>query len=227
MIAGNSPFRSSGVSSSRSSAIGRMVPLAWIVAVIALGGNIVTTGSFGSSGPQPVEEHSFTTVRPASPSPAETLGRVQGPALDVPQEILEMLNQRQRALDKREEAIRSAEARLTSLKGDIEEMLARYEQALKAAETDRQQAKQKRAEAEDAAAKAMTLQVAKMYETMPPEEAAARLEKMPPETALQILRSLKSKSAGAILALVKPDKAAKLTERFLVPPGSAEGKAGR
>jgi flagellar motility protein MotE (MotC chaperone) len=35
------------------------------------------------------------------------------------------------------------------------------------------------------------------------------------EKSLQVLRSLKGKTAGAILALVKPDKAAKLTEQFL------------
>ncbi|MGH7232911.1 MAG: MotE family protein, partial [Nitrospiraceae bacterium] len=61
-------------------------------------------------------------------------------------------------------------------------------------------------------------QVAKMYETMPPEEAALRIEKVPSDMALQVLRSLKGKTAGAILSQVKPDKAAKLTEQLMTAP---------
>jgi flagellar motility protein MotE (MotC chaperone) len=61
-------------------------------------------------------------------------------------------------------------------------------------------------------------QLAKMYESMPAEEAAARIERMPDRKALEILRLLKSKSAGAILAQVRVDRAAKLTEELLATP---------
>lgn len=57
--------------------------------------------------------------------------------------------------------------------------------------------------------------LAKMYEVMPPEDAATRLEHMPDPKAIEILRLIKAKTAGAILAQVKPERAAKLTEQLL------------
>jgi flagellar motility protein MotE (MotC chaperone) len=61
-------------------------------------------------------------------------------------------------------------------------------------------------------------QLAKMYESMPAEEAAARIERLADRKALEILRIIKTKSAGAILAQVKVDRAAKLTEELLATP---------
>jgi flagellar motility protein MotE (MotC chaperone) len=135
--------------------------------------------------------------------------RLQGPALDMPQEILDMLNQRQRAVERREDAMRTEETRLLSLKKDIEQLLARHQQLSKTGPNS------KKLPDAESAAKATVDQVVKMYETMPPEEAAVRLEKMPTDMALEVLRSLKGKTAGTILASVRPDKAAKLTELFL------------
>jgi flagellar motility protein MotE (MotC chaperone) len=152
------------------------------------------------------------TVEVADPQeslePQDNPLRLQGPALDLPQEILDMLNQRQRAVERREEAMRTEEARLLSLKKDIEQLLARQQQLSKTGPNS------KKPDAESAA-KATVDQVVKMYETMPPEEAAVRLEKLPTDMALEVLRSLKGKTAGTIMASVRPDKAAKLTELFL------------
>ena len=61
-------------------------------------------------------------------------------------------------------------------------------------------------------------QLTKMYESMPAEEAAARIERMPDRKALEILRLVKGKTAGLILAQVKVDRAAKLTEQLLSNP---------
>jgi flagellar motility protein MotE (MotC chaperone) len=145
---------------------------------------------------------------PESLEPQDNPLRLQGPALDVPQEILDMLNQRQRAVERREEAMRTEETRLLSLKKDIEQLLARQQLLSKTGPSS------KKPDAESAA-KATVDQVVKMYETMPPEEAAVRLEKLPTDMALEVLRLLKGKAAGTILASVRPDKAAKLTELFL------------
>lgn len=143
--------------------------------------------------------------------PGEIPPALQGPAVRTPREIFDMLEQRKRALARREEQLKTSEVRLQTLKAEIQDILARYESQVKAAEQD---------EAKSAAAtqKATLAQVAKMYETMPPEEAAARIERMPNKMALQVLRLLKGQTAGNILALVSPDKAAKLTERFIDRP---------
>ncbi|TAJ08724.1 MAG: hypothetical protein EPO61_07370 [Nitrospirae bacterium] len=162
------------------------------------------------------------TEPPTEPPPAELTGPVQGPAIGVPREILEMLGRRKQALDKKEEALRVAETRLASLKGEIEEILVRHEQAVKLAEKARKNAEeqkaagaQKQGKVDDETRKADQARLAKMYETMPAEEAAARIEKMPNARALELLRLLKGKTAGAILAQIPPVKAAKLTEQLI------------
>jgi flagellar motility protein MotE (MotC chaperone) len=158
---------------------------------------------------------------------AEAPKAMQGPALEVPQEVLDMLDARKRDLDRREEAVRHNEERLTVLRGEVEKLLVQNEAAIKRIETARAKDQQQAAGEKTAKAKALLekerlaqeqkLQLAKMYETMPSEDAAIRLERMPDRAALQILRLVKTKTAGAILAQVKPERAAKLTEQLLSP----------
>ena len=145
----------------------------------------------------------------------------QGPALTVPEEMVALFQQRKQDLERRENAVRTAEAQLAILKAEVEQILSKVEAA-----------EQRRLDQEKAAVGQQTShgkqaadirtqqlgQLVKMYESMPAEEAAARIERMTNRKALEILRLLKSKSAGAILAQVKVDRAAKLTEEFLVIP---------
>jgi flagellar motility protein MotE (MotC chaperone) len=58
--------------------------------------------------------------------------------------------------------------------------------------------------------------VVKMFEAMPPEEAAKTIEKLDDDTAVQILTSLKAKSAGKILAQIEPARAAVLSKKALL-----------
>jgi|SRR6185436_8591301 len=145
----------------------------------------------------------------------------QGPALIVPEEMVAMFQQRKQDLERRESAVRAAEERLAILKTEVEQILSRVE-AAEQRRLDREKAvlSQKGLQSEQAAdlRKQQLGQLAKMYESMPAEEAAARIERMPDRKALEILRSLKSKSAGAILSQVKVERAAKLTEELLAAP---------
>lgn len=139
----------------------------------------------------------------------------------VPEEIIAMFQQRQQDLERREKAVRMAEGQLAILKAEVEEILSKVE-----AIEQRRLGQEKAALGQQAshgkqAADLRTQrlgQLAKMYESMPAEEAAARIERMADRKALEILRLLKSKSAGAILAQVKVDRAAKLTEELLATP---------
>lgn len=146
----------------------------------------------------------------------------QGPAIDVPREVLEMLEQRKRDLDQREETIRQNEQRLMIVRNQIEELLEQNEalekkiQSVQAKKEERVSVQQTKAHAEkERVAQEERTRLAKMYESMPSEDAAARLERMPDRRALEILRLVKSKTAGAILSQVKADRAAKLTEQLL------------
>lgn len=184
---------------------------AWVMVMLSVG-VVLAIGGAGSSSPSGTPSNTETAQPPDTSEalePQDNPLRLQGPALDMPQEILDMLNQRQRAVERREEAMRTEETRLLSLKKDIEQLLVRQQQLSKTGPNSK-----KPADAESIA-KATVDQVVKMYETMPPEEAAVRLEKLPTDMALEVLRALKGKTAGTILASVRADKAAKLTELFL------------
>lgn len=54
--------------------------------------------------------------------------------------------------------------------------------------------------------------LAKIYEQMPPEEAATRLEKLDNETAVNLILAIKPRQAAKILANVSPEKAATLSK---------------
>jgi flagellar motility protein MotE (MotC chaperone) len=145
----------------------------------------------------------------------------QGPSLIVPEEMVAMFQQRKQDLERRESAVRAAEGRLAILKAEVEQILNRVEAAeQRRLEREKAVLSQKGLQNEQAAGlrKQQLAQLAKMYESMPAEEAAARIERMPDRKALEILRSLKSKAAGAILSQVKVERAAKLTEELLASP---------
>ena len=139
----------------------------------------------------------------------------QGPAIDLPREVVEMLAQRKRDLDRREQSIRQNEERLMIVRGQVEDLLDQNEALEKRMQDaqgkeDRSQAKEK-----DRSVLEQRMQLAKMYESMPAEDAALRLERLPDRKAIEILKLVKAKTAGAILAQVKADRAAKLTEQLL------------
>ncbi|MBH0201298.1 MAG: hypothetical protein HP496_03090 [Nitrospira sp.] len=145
----------------------------------------------------------------------------QGPAIDVPREVLDMLAQRKRDLDRREQALRQNEERLMIVRGQVEELLDQNEALEKRiqnaqAKEDRSPSQQAKLHAEkERSAQEQRTQLAKIYESMPSEDAASRLEHMPDRKAIEILKMVKAKTAGAILAQVKADRAAKLTEQLL------------
>ena len=182
------------------------------------------------AGPVQAAEDAAPAAAAASkeePKPESVKKDVQGPATSAPREIFDMLEQRKRLLDKREAAVRGSETHLLELKAELEQIVTRHEQAVEAEKKRRQAAQAKGAgEAERAKSPAKAgpavnvnqAQLAKIYEAMPAEEAAARLERMPERKALEVLRLLKGKSAGAILAEVKPERAARLTEQLLTIP---------
>lgn len=164
-------------------------------------------------------------AKPARPESSSPLVQAQGPALNVPEEVVAMFQQRQEDLERREKAVRTAEERFTLLKAEIEQILSNVEAAeqrrlLFKEQQEKVSAGQSAVQSKQAAElrNQNYAQLTKMYESMPAEEAAARIERMPDRKALEILRLVKGKTAGSILAQVKVDRAAKLTEQLLSTP---------
>lgn len=162
-----------------------------------------------------------TALVPAEATPKASSEKVQGPAIDDVQEILQVLNQRKEYLARKEEALKEAEARIAALKADAEKILDRYEKMTKAAIEKQEEQSKKKAQAQLDVRKASVMQAVKMFESMPPEEAASRIDKMPEKSAMELLRELKPKTAGSILAQMKPERAAKIAEKFLGPVSRA------
>jgi flagellar motility protein MotE (MotC chaperone) len=159
--------------------------------------------------------------KPGSESLTPAAEPDQGPALTVPAEMVAMFQQRKQDLERREKAVRTAEGQLALLKAEVEQILSKVEAVGKRRLGQEKGGLGQQAAQSKQAADLRTQQLgqlAKMYESMPAEEAAARIERMPDRKALEILRLLKSKSAGAILAQVKVNRAAKLTEELLATP---------
>lgn len=172
---------------------------------------------------------SFDSAPPDEASLAPPASALQGPAVDTPREVLDMLDQRARHLDQREGALREGEAHLAMLRTEIEKLLAANEALEKRINKAQEKQEQQSMEGRASQAKAQAdrerqaqaqktenqARLAKIYESMAPEEAAARLERMPDRKAVEVLRLVKSKTAGSILSQVKADRAAKLTEELL------------
>jgi len=153
--------------------------------------------------------------------PASEAELLQGPALIVPEEMVAMFQQRKQDLERREQAVRTAEGQLAILKAEVEQILSKVEAVEKRRLEQEKAAVGQQALRGKQAAELRTqqlAQLAKMYESMPAEEAAARIERLADRKALEILRIIKTKSAGAILAQVKVERAAKLTEELLATP---------
>jgi flagellar motility protein MotE (MotC chaperone) len=102
------------------------------------------------------------------------------------------------------------EERLNILRSDIKKELQEYQRMKQEIEAMRKEVDKDRLEQQ--------LKVAKMYESMPPEDAAKRLEKVDEESALLILSMLKPKVAGKILAQMDAEKAALLSRKMLKKP---------
>ncbi|MCE5312806.1 MAG: hypothetical protein LLF86_06615 [Nitrospiraceae bacterium] len=102
------------------------------------------------------------------------------------------------------------EERLNIVKADIQKAIAEYKK-LKA-EAD------KSIKAADEKSQEKMINVAKMFESMPAEEAARRMEKLDDNSALMILKTLKPKSAGKILAQMEIERAAALSKKMI--PGT-------
>lgn len=58
--------------------------------------------------------------------------------------------------------------------------------------------------------------LAKIYESMPPEEAASRIEKLDDDTATTLILAIKPRQAAKILANVNPEKAAIISKKIVI-----------
>ncbi|MBI3393632.1 MAG: hypothetical protein HY039_10645 [Nitrospirae bacterium] len=114
------------------------------------------------------------------------------------------LTQRAEEIGRREAAVKREEEKLREFKKEMEQKIAQFEKlkidveaSLKKVEDEREQ---------------NFRHLVKVYESMPAEDAAARMEKLEDKVALALLSRMKGKTAGKVLAAVEPTRAARLSE---------------
>jgi len=121
-------------------------------------------------------------------------------------DVFRLVEEKRIELKAREDALKKEEDRLNTLRKDIDEKIALYTKLLNQVDAALKKAEQIQDE--------RLLNMAKLYEAMTPEAAAAQLSAMDIDTAAQILLRMKSKKAGSIIALLKSKKAVVLTKRM-------------
>lgn len=99
------------------------------------------------------------------------------------------------------------EERMSIIKADIQKAIDEYKKLKAEADKSIKAADEKNQE--------KLTNIAKMFESMPAEEAARRMEKLDDSSALVILKALKPKSAGKILAQMETERAAALSKKMI------------
>ncbi len=122
------------------------------------------------------------------------------------EDIANKIKQQSKELEKKEEIIKKETVRLQSLKKEVEEDIVKYTELLKQIEKSLKQA--------EAKGNKRLKHVAKAYEAMQPDDAAARLSGLDDKTAVQILLKMSSKKAGLIIGNMKTTKATTLTKQI-------------
>ena len=118
----------------------------------------------------------------------------------------DVLDVKAKELKFREEQINQEEANLRALKKDIEAKI----QQLKALEAKVSKLLKERDEREEK----RLVQLARVFESTPPEQAGSLLSKLDVKTAAEILYRMNGRKAGKIWGYVNADRAVKISEEL-------------
>lgn len=125
-------------------------------------------------------------------------------ALWAEDDMVRFIERKQAELNNREDAVKREEERMAALLREVEERIEKYTKLLAQIEKALNKLEQVKNERLDS--------IVKSYESMPPEDAAARITSLDHETAVSIMQRMKSRKAGAVMAAMQPAKAAELTK---------------
>jgi flagellar motility protein MotE (MotC chaperone) len=142
------------------------------------------------------------------PKPAEgpDASMFEGAGAEIPV-LLEALGQERARLAQEWDELRDTERRVLIEKTEIEARRQEVEDLLARLDDRLQNISDERA--------GMLDQLARVYETMKPDAAAAILAGMDAETATEVLRRMKERSAAAVLAKIPKESAAEISRRML------------
>lgn len=134
----------------------------------------------------------------------------------------EGIARRESELKKREEALKAEEARLAQIKKELSDEMGRITTLRREIEKMLTDNKALLGLAEGEQEKKLR-QLAKIYESMPPDQLAVILEKLDVNLALAVVSRMKPKQAAKAMAAVNPDLSALLSKR-MGSPGTPKDK---
>lgn len=165
--------------------------VATIVAALAATGNLNKESLMRLSGKEEV----------VAEAPAESKDDLS-PLLKALKEREEALNKREEDLKRKEDLVAIQQKDLDNLKAELDETLEQVKASLQEADASRDE---------------RLTEVAKSFEAMKAENAAAALESWPTEDAADILQRVKEKGRGKILDKMEPAKAAMILKTIQDP----------
>ncbi len=159
-----------------------------------------------------------TTVRAADTPKAEKSTGVEVAQEQIDsgrvKEMLASIERRQKELDEREDSLKTREERLLAIKKDVEDRIKELSAVHEQIATFVKKI--------DETSDARVQRVAKIYASMGPEEAAARLEKLDKKTAVMILLNISERKAAKILSFVDVEKSVELSQSLKIKKASLE-----
>jgi len=123
------------------------------------------------------------------------------------------VQKKERKLKEKTEELKRSTARLQTQRGEMKSERAMIERLLEElkAKTD--------ALSEPAVISEEMVALVKIYEGMPPEDAASVLDTMPDATVVQILLQMRGRQAAQIMSSLDADKAAEVSKMFISKDG--------
>jgi flagellar motility protein MotE (MotC chaperone) len=140
-----------------------------------------------------------------SASPTEIGGNAAQKAEEGREEsLVQFLEKKKKEMDNRESELNDREARLDLLSKEIEMKISELSKL-----REKIEGYLKKLNAIDVK---KTEHLIKIYESMPPKEAAARVEQLDNDTAILVLSGMKQRTAGKVMSFIEPGKAAELSK---------------
>ena len=119
----------------------------------------------------------------------------------------EKLREQSRDIDLRNERLAAQQMEMDAQRAVLEQRIEELRAEPKRLAAEKEAEPQPALEPEPTVISGEMLQLVKMYESMPPDDAAAVLDKMPDQTVAQVLLQMRGRQAAQIMGALDKDKA--------------------
>ncbi len=119
-------------------------------------------------------------------------------------DMLQFIEKKQKELKEKEESLIKEEERLKVIRREVDDRIEKYSRILAQIESLLKKAEEVQDEKIE--------RIVKVYESMPPEEAADKLSALSEPMAIKIIKRMKPKKAGTVMAYMDSKKVASLME---------------